>query len=245
MTSYAERTFEACFEGLERTPADLAGPAFIGAPLVVRDELYGVLCGFGSRLTGDDAHHDSPSVMSAARILSTILHRELDAEESLRRAERAEAEALVDELTGLFNRRGWERLIEREEARSMRYGHGATVVMMDVDGLKRMNDQHGHTAGDRVLIGVAGALRSVIRENDVAARLGGDEFAILAVEYDDDGRYGLFERLKGAFTAQGLTVSLGFAQREHRGGIAAAIQRADAAMYEYKVAGSESTRRYA
>jgi diguanylate cyclase (GGDEF)-like protein len=231
----AERALEACVEEADRTSAD-PDHAFIGAPLIVRDELYGVLCGLDSRLISDEVRIDSPSVMTAARLLSTILRRELDAEELLRRAERAEAEALVDELTGLFNRRGWERLVDREEHRSARYAHGATVVMMDVDGLKAVNDQQGHAAGDALLIAVANAIRSVVREHDVAARLGGDEFALLAVEYDDDGRNGLRERLTGAFARDGLTVSVGFAQREYDGGISAAAERADAAMYQCKSA---------
>jgi diguanylate cyclase len=242
----AESALDAYVGGLEGRPPDQPGVTLIGAPLVVRDELYGVLCGIASSPAGSGLDHDWPSVMAAARILSTILRRELEAEELLRRAERAEAEALVDELTGLFNRRGWERLVEREEARSMRYGHAATVVIMDVDGLKSVNDQQGHAAGDRILTGVAAALRTVIREHDVAARLGGDEFGILAVEYDDDGRCGLFERLQHAFAGHGLTVSLGLDRREHQGGIAAAIVRADAAMYAYKAARSATAiRRYA
>jgi len=231
----AERALEACVEQAARESAD-PDHAFIGAPLIVREELYGVLCGLDSRLVSEEVQLDSPSVMAAARILSTILRRELDAEELLRRAERAEAEALVDQLTGLFNRRGWERLIESEEHRSARYGHGATVVMMDVDGLKSVNDQQGHAAGDALLIAVADAIRTVIRDHDIAARLGGDEFALLAVESDDDGSYGLRKRLEDEFARQGLTVSMGFAQREFDGGIGAAIERADAAMYDCKAA---------
>jgi len=229
----AERALEAAVEGADRSSAD-PDHAFFGAPLIVRDELYGVLCGLDSRRISEEVEIDFASVMSAARILSTILRRELDAEELQRRAERAEAEALVDELTGLFNRRGWDRLVEREENRSARYAHGATVVMMDVDGLKGVNDRQGHAAGDLLLVAVANAIRTVIREHDVAARLGGDEFALLAVEFEDDGRFGLRDRLEAEFAQQGLTVSLGFARREYDGGISAAIERADAAMYECK-----------
>jgi diguanylate cyclase (GGDEF)-like protein len=110
--------------------------------------------------------------------------------------------------------------------------------MMDVDGLKGVNDQQGHAAGDALLVAVADAIRTVIRDHDVAARLGGDEFALLAVEYDDDGRYGLKQRLETEFARRGVTVSLGFAQRQYDGGIVAAIERADAAMYDCKFARS-------
>jgi diguanylate cyclase (GGDEF)-like protein len=229
----AELALETCVASSERSSAD-PDHAFIGAPLIVRDELYGVLCGLDARLISGELTVDASSVAAAARLLSTILRRELDAEESLRRAERAEAEALVDELTGLFNRRGWDRLVEREEHRSARYGHGATVIMMDVDGLKGVNDGLGHAAGDALLVAVADAVRAVVRDHDVAARLGGDEFALLAVEYDEDGRSEIRTRLEAEFAHRGLRVSLGIAQREYDGGIGAAIERADAAMYDCK-----------
>jgi diguanylate cyclase len=231
---------EAELEALaERTAADKMPAlehAYIGAPLVVRDQLFGVLCGLDTTAAVHTAHHDSPHLMTAARILSTILRDELENEELVRRAERAEADALVDELTGLFNRRGWDRLTEREEARASRYGHGATIFMMDVDGLKRKNDEEGHTAGDELLRRVAVAVRSVIREDDVAARLGGDEFAVLAVENDDRQAQTLQHRLEAAFAEAGIAMSIGSAPREYNGGIAAAVSRADAAMYQRKAA---------
>ena len=222
----------------ERTGEDktVVAPAFVGAPLVVRDQLFGVLCGLDTTATNHEAHRDSPHLMTAARILSTILRDELENEELVRRAERAEAEALVDELTGLFNRRGWDRLVEREEARAARYGHAATVFMMDVDGLKQKNDAEGHIAGDNLLRRVADALRSVIREHDVAARLGGDEFAVLAVESEDDEVRTLQGRFEAAFAAAGVNLSIGSASRDYRGGITGAVERADAAMYRCKAA---------
>ena len=208
--------------------------AYVGAPLVVKDQLYGVLCGLDRSGTVADERADAPHLMTAARILSTVIGHELEADELLRRAERAEAEALVDELTGLFNRRGWDRLVEREETRSIRYGHGSTVFMMDLDGLKRVNDERGHAAGDLMLRSVADALRSVVREHDVAARLGGDEFAVLAVESDDDQARGMYHRMLAAFAAAGVEVSIGTARREYDGGIAGAVDRADAEMYQRK-----------
>jgi diguanylate cyclase len=228
LEALAERTADNKMRALEH--------AYIGAPLVVRDQLFGVLCGLDTTASVHAAHHDSPHLMTAARILSTILRDELENEELLRRAERAEADALVDELTGLFNRRGWDRLTEREEARATRYGHGATIFMMDVDGLKRKNDEEGHTAGDALLRRVADAIRSVIREDDVAARLGGDEFAVLAVENDDRQAQTLQIRLEAAFAEAGIAMSIGSAPRDYNGGIAAALSRADAAMYQRKAA---------
>jgi diguanylate cyclase (GGDEF)-like protein len=216
-----------------RSPGE---PSFVGAPLVVGDQLFGVLCGVDMSAKLTPAHQDSLHLMTAARILSTILRNELENEALVRRAERAEADALVDELTGLFNRRGWDRLTEAEETRSARYGHGATVFIMDVDGLKQKNDFEGHLAGDELLRRVADAVRSVIREHDVAARLGGDEFAVLAVESDDQQSSGLHQRFEEAFAAAGVELSIGAAHRVYDGGIAEAVERADAAMYARKAA---------
>ena len=220
----------------ERTGEDktLVEHEYVGAPLVVNDQLFGVLCGLDMSGSGRPAPHESPHLMTAARILSTILRDELENETLLRRAERAESEALVDELTGLFNRRGWERLTEREETRSARYGHGATVFMMDVDGLKQKNDTEGHSAGDAMLRSVADALRSVVREHDVAARLGGDEFAVLAVESGDEESMAMQQRLEAAFAAAGVSLSIGTAHRHFDSDIGDAVSRADAAMYAKK-----------
>ncbi len=108
--------------------------------------------------------------------------------------------------------------------------------MMDVDGLKAKNDAEGHAAGDDLLCRVADALRSVVREHDIAARIGGDEFAVLAVESDGDQALALHERFKQAFAEAGVALSIGTAHRDYDGGIRAALGRADAAMYECKVA---------
>ena len=230
--------FEGGFDALGVTQAGAMKTrpvtAYAGAPLVVKDQLYGVLCAIRMKPVAPTARGDGPSLMTAARILSTILSKDLEAEELVRRAERAETAALVDELTGLFNRRGWDQLIEREERRSARYGHGATVFIMDVDGLKRVNDEEGHSAGDALLRRAADALRGIIREHDVGARLGGDEFAVLAVETDGKSAEELRARLESAFASGGIEVSIGAAHREKDGSIREAASRADRLMYAHK-----------
>jgi diguanylate cyclase (GGDEF)-like protein len=226
-----ERVLEAMAS--RRPMPENGAQTYIGAPLIVNDQFYGALCGLDARgmhLAGGE----SLALRMAARLLSTILRHELEAEQLLRRVERAEADALVDELTGLFNRRGWERLTEREEDRAARYGHPATVFIMDVNGLKRKNDEEGHAAGDALLRSVATAIRSVIRDHDVAARLGGDEFAVLAVESDPEDARGLYERFVVAFSEVGVRLAIGVASRSYDGGIAAATCRADAEMYRRK-----------
>ena len=99
--------------------------------------------------------------------------------------ERVEGEARLrhiadhDALTGLFNRRRFEEELERHIAHGRRYGMSGALLLLDLDGFKRVNDTHGHRTGDRVLTAVAGVLRHRLRESDVIARFGGDEFAVL------------------------------------------------------------------
>jgi diguanylate cyclase (GGDEF)-like protein/PAS domain S-box-containing protein len=84
-----------------------------------------------------------------------------------------------DPVTGLFNRRRFERELGRELAYARRYGGSGAVLMIDLDDLKRVNDRYGHAAGDQLIAGVAGLLRARLRTTDVVARMGGDEFAVL------------------------------------------------------------------
>jgi diguanylate cyclase (GGDEF)-like protein/PAS domain S-box-containing protein len=84
-----------------------------------------------------------------------------------------------DALTGLINRRRFEEELEHHVARGRRYGMGGALLVLDLDGFKAINDNHGHRAGDRVLTAVAGTLKQRLRASDVVGRLGGDEFAVL------------------------------------------------------------------
>src|SRR5260370_27884397 len=108
--------------------------------------------------------------------------------------------ALTDELTGLYNRRGFLALAERQLKLGRRSGRGMLLFMMDLDRLKQINDSFGHFEGDRALKHTAHALEETFRDSDVVARLGGDEFAVLAIEATGHSeatiRTRLFERLK-------------------------------------------------
>jgi diguanylate cyclase (GGDEF)-like protein len=106
-------------------------------------------------------------------------------QEQLRKALEKEKElARLDTLTGLANRRAFYEALEKERARTHRYGRPLTVAYLDVDDFKRINDSQGHAVGDMVLVTMAQTLRENLRVNDVVARLGGDEFAILLPETD-------------------------------------------------------------
>jgi diguanylate cyclase (GGDEF)-like protein len=118
--------------------------------------------------------------------------------------------SLVDELTGLYNRRGFTLLAERELKALQRTGRRALLLYIDLDGLKEANDRQGHEAGDRLLQRAAAVLRSVTRETDVAARLGGDEFAVfMTLGYDHPPVHLLVERFLEGARAAGVKWSVG------------------------------------
>jgi len=208
--------------------------SYAGAPLIVDGRVYGVLCALDPATRNAEIEAHSRLIATSARTLSTILGHELEAEQLKRRIERAESEALIDEPTRLFNRRGWDRLIEREANRAQRYGNQATMFVMDIDGLKETNDTKGHAAGDALIKRVAETIVAVMRDNDVAARLGGDEFGVLALETSAIDAQVLHDRFDAAFAAAGVSVSIGRAHCNRVGGITEAVQAADEMMYLQK-----------
>jgi two-component system cell cycle response regulator len=149
--------------------------------------------------------------------------------------------ALVDPLTGLYNRRGFDTVAEQHLRVARRSGKGAFCIFCDVDGLKRINDTSGHRAGDEALCLVAAALRDALRRSDVLARLGGDEFAVLGIEtggaYEDvlvsRIQEALNERTRLASLAFPVDVSLGLARAdaETNTSLSGLLDAADQAMY--------------
>jgi diguanylate cyclase len=110
----------------------------------------------------------------------------------------------------------------------------ASLVAIDLDELKRVNDREGHGAGDRLLLRTAQVIDSTRRAADVVARLGGDEFGVLAVECDEPAAKVLADRLRGALESAGIRASVGHATRQPTGTLAQAWSVADAEMYAHK-----------
>jgi len=209
--------------------------AYLSAPLSLDGRsLHGTVCAVDPLPQPSTATAQVGLLDLQARLLSTVLSGELRLDHEHRRAERAEAQALKDPLTDLTNRRGWDQLLAREEQRCQRYGTLASVLVLDLDGLKGVNDQHGHGAGDALLRRTADVLRGAVRAADVVARLGGDEFAVLTVETDLPAARVERDRLSRLLHGAGVPVSVGAATREVEGGLAAAWKHADRDMYQAK-----------
>lgn len=152
-----------------------------------------------------------------------------------------EEAAFTDHLTGLANRRRFERQLEREVGRVQRFGHPFSLLMIDIDSFKSLNDTFGHDAGDEAIRRLSKALREGTRGIDLAARIGGEEFAVLLVETNKQGGFEVAERLRVAIKhidlpiAGRVTASFGVAECPGDAQTAADILKAaDIALYEAK-----------
>ena len=161
---------------------------------------------------------------------------------ALDRARQFSSEARTDHLTGLANRREFERAMEREVALAERHDRRLSVMMIDLDNLKRINDRHGHRAGDGALRLVARQLQRVVRASDVCARIGGDEFAVAMPETSIERACDVAARLRSAIRQVSLSlkspehveVSIGVAAWRLGQDWQAVYQVADADLYEDK-----------
>ncbi|HVL88663.1 MAG TPA: GGDEF domain-containing protein [Actinomycetota bacterium] len=170
--------------------------------------------------------------------------------ENERLTRRLERLVRLDELTGLFTRRAFMDLAQREWARAHRYSRPLSALAIDVDRFKEINDTYGHATGDEVLAAVARRCRLSLRVTDVLGRLGGDEFvAVLSDTTTRDAR-ALVERLRGLMslpveTGHGVievTVSIGLADANGSPNLRAMMDRADAALYQAKQSGRDCVR---
>ena len=189
-----------------------------------------------------------PVAMAIARLADGgFLIMATDITERARLASELRELARTDPLTGLANRRALIDAIEIEFHRGKRSGAIASLLMIDVDHFKRVNDTHGHEAGDRALISLAAVLKRMTRVTDLGARFGGEEFVLLLAETDLSGGVEMAERIRVSVMRAlvvstsgnfGLTVSIGVTTLAgNDADWSEAIRRADNALYQAKAAG--------
>lgn len=153
--------------------------------------------------------------------------------------ERLRSVADRDALTGVGNRRGLDSAATRELARARRSGEPLAVLLLDLDGLKAVNDEHGHEAGDRAIVELAEACGEQLRDSDYLARQGGDEFAVLLPGTDIAGARRVASRIRRtvaerSFPFGRLGTSIGCAAWQTGASFAQMLREADAALYRDK-----------
>jgi diguanylate cyclase (GGDEF)-like protein len=225
---------------------ELVEAAAIGWPLVANGALVGVLVGFDHGRA-----RRAPRVPPAFRVsLSRLVEPVSFALANALRVARAEALSVTDDLTQLYNSRYLHEVLRKETKRAVRSGRPLSLLFVDLDGFKRINDAHGHMLGSRALVEAAAVIRSSARETDIVARFGGDEFALVLPETGPEGAAAVARRVRErigrhVFLADRgpgsrLTASVGVATLPEAADTAEdLLQAADAAMYRVKERGKD------
>ena len=224
--------------------SDPAVGAVVAFPLSCRGRRVGALVAL-DRQPSTREPRMAASMLRAVRILLEPASVALDTALLLKRAE---ALSVTDDLTHLYNSRYLNLVLRRETKRASRSGRPLSLLFIDLDGYKAVNDTHGHLFGSRALVEAAAVIRSSARETDVVSRFGGDEFAIILPDTGGEGAFAVGARVRDKIAAHTflaadgldshLTASVGVATLPD---VAASseelVQAADKAMYQVKESG--------
>ncbi|MDQ3487600.1 MAG: GGDEF domain-containing protein [Acidobacteriota bacterium] len=218
--------------------------AVIAFPLACRGRTIGAIVALDRRVSSGE-----PKLSSAAlAALQCAIEPGAIALDNALRVQRAEALSVTDDLTSLYNSRFLAQVLRRETKRASRNGRPLSLLFLDLDGFKTINDTHGHLFGSRALVEAAAVIRASARETDMVARYGGDEFALVLPDTGTEGATAVGERVRERIEAhsflQGdnlqirLTASVGVATLPDAAAtVEALIQAADMAMYRVKERG--------
>lgn len=218
--------------------------AVVAVPLRCRARTVGALV----ILERAVAQSEPKLVGGLGEMLITALEGPAQALDNALTIRRTEALSVTDDLTQLYNSRYLNQVLRREAKRASRSGRPLSLLFLDLDGFKSVNDTHGHLAGSRALVEAAAVIRGSARETDVVARFGGDEFSIILPETGSEGASAVAERVRERIAAHPflagnglnlrLTASVGVATLPDVAASAEELVRAaDVAMYRVKDAG--------
>ena len=227
-----------------RVPGPAPAVAAVGFLLRGREAPVGALVGLDRKASAAE-----PQLMAGVQeAWSALLGPAALALENALIVERAEELSVTDDLTRLYNSRYLNLSLRRETKRAVRTNRALSMLFIDLDGFKAVNDTYGHMYGSRALVEAAAVIRSSARETDVVARFGGDEFAVILPETARDGAIMVAERIRDRIAAHSfltadlldvrLTASVGIATLPDVAASADELmQAADKAMYKVKVSG--------
>jgi diguanylate cyclase (GGDEF)-like protein len=213
-------------------------------PLICHERVVGVLN------LADKLNHDSFSSEDIAlvELFSQVVGASIG---NIKLFERIQRQATTDGLTGLANHKRFYEILEKELWRSKRYGGQVSLIMVDVDNLKKINDTYGHRAGDKVIKAISKKIRQCIRQIDTAARYGGDEFAVILPSTSLDDAYVVAERMVQAVSSSPimwkkdqieLSISVGLGQCDADSSPEDITSRSDQALYLAKQEGKNTVR---
>ena len=209
--------------------------AYVSIPILHNDgSLFGTLCG-ADPSAGDSALEDNLALLNLlCRLLGTILDVDYQRAQSVRLAETAQLDAETDPLTGLLNRRGWNRILEAEQTRYRQVADPGAIIIVDLDGMKTINDELGHAAGDEYVQRAGKILAACAHPGAVVSRLGGDEFGIALPDTQPRAVDYLLECLERAFRNADVCCSIGRADFSMTQSLSETWDTADAEMYRHK-----------
>jgi diguanylate cyclase (GGDEF)-like protein len=179
-----------------RIADDLEASVF-AFPLRSRGRQIGAIVGYGSGTSSREPGLP-PAIQSAIAVLLEPVAGALDSALQLKRSEEL---SVTDDLTALYNSRYLNLVLRRETKRASRSGRPLSLLFIDLDGFKAVNDTHGHLCGSRTLVEAAGVIRANARETDVVARFGGDEFALVLPDTGPEGARAVGERIRERLAA--------------------------------------------
>ena len=200
--------------------------AYIGIPLYGEGHRFiGTLCGIDPTPDVVGIRAGEALVRQTAETIGRLLSMEHKLAHAESRVLQVEGHALRDEMTHLLNRRGWNKLLMETGTAQPDEVH--SIVMVDLDNLKSLNDLSGHAAGDKLIIKTARVLSASMRGSDVVARLGGDEFGVLLQHIYPRQAQDIAARLTAEMAEAGVTATVGFASTPPQPSVAAAVEAAD------------------
>jgi diguanylate cyclase (GGDEF)-like protein len=190
---------------------DVPAPvAAIGFPLECRGRTVGAVVGLDDAASAREPRFAAATL---AALLSALEPGAIALDNALR-VQRAEALSVTDDLTQLYNSRHLSQVLRHEAKRASRSGRPLSLLFIDLDGFKSVNDGHGHLAGSRALVEAAAVIRTSARETDVVARFGGDEFVVILPDTSSDGAMAVGDRVRERVAAhrflelEGLSIAL-------------------------------------